>query len=289
MPITLSKTDYILYRECPKNVWYKIHKPDIYFNSELSEFEKSIIETGNDVELIARKLFPTGVLIEGRDAKAQVATQDYLAKKQEVLFQPLFVKDNYLAAVDILKYDPKTDGYSIYEVKSTGSIDEKVHYHDLAFQVNLLKKCGVKIDTAYLIHLNSEYVRSGELNLDELFKIVDVSAEVEGLAASIETEAAEALKYLSQESEPMGFCCCIYKGRSNHCSTFQYANPDVPDYSVHDIARIGSSKAKLKELVDANVFQLDKIPAHIKLSEIQQGQVATYVSNEVLVDKENIA
>src|ERR1700683_3865060 len=101
MPITLSKTDYILYRECPKNVWYKIHKPDIYFNSELSEFEKSIIETGNDVELEARRLFPTGVLIEGRDAKAQAATQDYLAKKQDVLFQPLFVKDNYLAAVDI--------------------------------------------------------------------------------------------------------------------------------------------------------------------------------------------
>ena len=47
MAINLSKTDYILYRECPKNVWYKIHRPDIYSESELSEFEKSIMETGN--------------------------------------------------------------------------------------------------------------------------------------------------------------------------------------------------------------------------------------------------
>jgi hypothetical protein len=126
------------------------------------------------------------------------------------------------------------------------------------------------------------------LNIGELFKIVDVSAEVESVAASVDTEAAEALKYLSQDSEPKGSCCCIYKGRSNHCSTFQYANPEVPEYSVHDIARIGSSKAKLKELVDSNIFHLDKIPAHIKLSDIQQSQVATYISNKVLVNKEKI-
>lgn len=289
MATILTKTDYILYRECPKNVWYKIHKPDIYSKSELSEFEKSIIETGNEVELMARRLFPTGVLIEGRDAKAQAVTQDYLSKKNKVLFQPLFVKDNYLAAVDILVFEPEMEDYSIYEVKSTSSIDEKVHYHDLAFQVNLLRKCGLKINKAHLIHLNSEYVRHGELDIKELFTIADVSAEVEGLIASVDTEAAEALKYLSQDAEPKGFCCCIYKGRSNHCSTFQYANPEVPEYSVHDIARIGSSKAKLKELVDSNVFHLDKIPAHIKLSDIQQGQVNTYVSNKVLINKERIA
>jgi hypothetical protein len=289
MSTILTKKDYILYRECPKNVWYKIHKPEIYFESELSEFDKSIMETGNEVELVARKLFPDGILIERRDEKGQEATQNYLKKKQGVLFQSIFVKDGYLAAIDILKFDSKLDTYSIYEVKSTNSVDKKTHYHDLSFQVNLLRKCGLKINKAYLIHLDSEYVRYGELNMKELFKIVDVSAEVESIAASVETEAAEALKYLSQNSEPKGFCCCIYKGRSNHCSTFKYANPDVPEYSVHDIARIGNSKAKLKELVDSNIFHLDKIPAHIKLSDIQQSQVATYVSNKVLVDKEKIA
>lgn len=98
----------------------------------------------------------------------------------------------------------------------------------------------------------------------------------------------EALKYLSQNSEPKGSCCCIYKGRSRHCSTFQHANPEVPEYSVHDIARIGNSKAKLKELIDNNIFHLDKIPAHIKLSEIQQSQVSAHLSNKVLVDKEKI-
>ncbi len=288
MPITLSKTDYILYRECPKNVWYKIHKPDIYFESELSEFEKSIMETGNEVELVARKLFPSGILIKHRDEKGQETTRDYITKKQEILFQPVFVKYNYLAAIDILKFEPETKSYSVYEVKSTSSVDEKVHYHDLAFQINLLRKCGLKISKAYLIYLNSEYVRSGELDIVQLFKIADVSSEVESVADSVAAEMAEALKYLSQDTGPNGFCCCIYKGRSRHCSTFQHANTEVPDYSVHDIARIGNSKAKLKELIDNNIFHIDKIPAHIKLTDIQQSQVDAYVLNKVLVDKGKI-
>lgn len=285
----LSKTDYILYRECPKNVWYKIHKPDIYSQSELTEFEKSIIETGNEVELEARKLFPAGVLIEGRDAKAREATRDYLAKKQEALFQPIFVKDGYLAAVDILKYDPKTGGYSIYEVKATNDIDKKTHYHDLTFQVNLLRKCGLKINKAHLIHLNSEYVRTGDLKTSELFKIVDATDVVEDLAAGVNVEMAEALEYLSTDSEPKGACSCVYKGRSSHCSTFNYTNPDVPEYGVHDIARIGNSKAKLKELIDNNIFHLDKIPAGVKLTDNQQKQVDAYVLNKVFIEKEKIA
>ena len=289
MKITLSKTDYILYRECPKNVWYKIHKPDIYSQSELSEFEKLIMETGNEVELVARKLFPTGILIEGRDSKAQKATQDYLVKKREILFQPIFVKDGYLAAIDVLKLEPKTKDYSVYEIKSKNNIDKKTHYHDLAFQVNLLRKCGLKVNKAYLIHLNSEYVRSGKLNIPELFKVVDVSDEVENLVDSVNTEMTEALKYLSQDLEPEGFCCCIYKGRLNHCSTFQHINPQIPEYSVHDIARIGNSAAKLKELIDNNIFHLDKIPTHIKLTDIQQRQVDTYIIDKVFIDKEKIA
>ena len=146
----------------------------------------------------------------------------------------------------------------------------------------------MKISKAYIIHLNSDYIRSGEIDIVKLFKIVDVSNEVESIAESVASESKEALQYLSQDTEPNGYCCCIYKGRSKHCSTFQHANPDVPEYSVHDIARIGNSKAKLKELIDNNIFHIDKIPAHIKLTDIQQSQVDTYVLNKVLIEKEKI-
>src|SRR3989338_10458750 len=219
MPIILSKTDYILFRDCPKNVWHKFYNPTIWNESKLSEFEKAIIETGNEVELVAHQLFPLGVLIEGRGQESQIKTQDLINKKTKVLFQPVFLKDNFLAAVDILEL--QNDGtYNMYEVKSTTDVDKKTNYHDLAFQVNLLEKCGLKINKANVIHLNSEYIRQGEINVNQLFHIEDVTQIVGNIKESVAQEMELALKYAGQEEEPMGYCDCVYKGRSNHCSTF---------------------------------------------------------------------
>lgn len=279
----LSKTDYILYRDCPKNVWLKMHRPDIY-SSILTDFEMNIVQSGNEVELIARQLFPEGLLIEGRDKKAEQATQQLTENKKKVLFQPIFATDKFLAAIDVLEYEVETNSYNIYEIKSTNGIDDKVHYHDVAFQVNVLRAKGINVTGHYLIHLNSEYVRYGELKIerDQLFKITDITAEVESLVEDIAQEMELAHEYVSQDVEPKGYCACVYKGRSKHCTMFQYSNPDIPEYSIHDIARIGSSKKKLEELVDNNIFNFDEIPAHIKLSDIQQNQVESFVSNKVI-------
>ncbi|MBI3631582.1 MAG: DUF2779 domain-containing protein [Candidatus Staskawiczbacteria bacterium] len=288
--VILSKTNYLIYRECPKNVWYKIHRPDVYSRLELSEFEKQIIDTGNDVELIARKLFPAGILVEDRDIKGQKKTQDLISKKTKIMFHPVFKKDNFMAEVDILELNDN-GSYNIYEVKSTTEVDKKTHYHDLAFQVNLLEKFGLKINRASVIHLNSDYVRQGELDINKLFKITDVTEEVENIKEDVLQEMDVAMKYISQIDEPIGYCSCIYKGRSNHCSTFAYSNSKVPEYGVHDISRIGASKAKLQELVDVGIFDLKDVPEDIlnKLSDSQKNQINAYAQDKILIDKHKIA
>jgi hypothetical protein len=194
MSFSLSKTDYILYRECPKNTWFKIHKPDLYYASGLSDFEKAIIETGNEVELVARKLFPEGKLIEGRGIEAQHLTQDYLAKHEPVLFQSAFSQDGFFAAVDILKFDPVTSSHAIFEIKATSDIDEKVHLFDLAFQVVLLRKMGLEINEIGLIHLDPEYKRFGALNIQNLFKVEDVTAAVEELIQGVSTSPLSSVE-----------------------------------------------------------------------------------------------
>jgi len=286
--ITLSKTNYILYRDCPKNSWLKIHKPDIYFKSELSEFEKSIIETGNEVELVARQIFPTGILVEGRDEESQKITADYILQKQPTLFQAVFGIEGFLAATDILKYHQDTDSYSIYEVKASNSVDDKIHIHDLAFQVNVLRKAGLKVDRALVIHLNPEYVRDGELEITKLFQESNVTDQVEAIAHEVLDEMNFALEYLSTNSEPVGPCSCLRKGRSKHCTTFHYSNPQVPDYSVHDIARIGLSKVKLTELVDSNIFHIKDVPREMELSETQRNQIDSHIFNRVIIDQDRI-
>lgn len=302
MAVILSKTDYILYRECPKNTWFKIHRPDIYFQSELTDFEKHIIETGNEVELVARKIFDNGILIEGRGEEAQKLTQELIAQKKPTLFQPVFVKDNFMAAADVLKYDKETDSYRIIEIKASNEADKKRHYYDLAFQVNLLRKCaapngdeprpggrGLKVSSISLMHLDADYVRSGELDIFKLFKSDDITHEINELCEEVALEMNQALEYLSQKTEPKDPCCCIYKGRSNHCTTFNHSNPHIPKYSIHDISRIGASKKKLAELVDLNIFHIHEVPEDMELSVTQRNQVNTHILNEIIMNKGKIA
>ena len=287
--VTLSKTDYLIFRECHKNAWLKIHRPEIFYKAELSEFDKAIIETGNEVESYARKLFPTGILIEGRDAQAQEMTLRHIAQKTPLLFQPVFVKDGFLAALDVLQFDSKTNGYFLYEIKASNSIKEDIHFSDLAFQCVVLEKMNIPVRKAFLVHLNSEYVRAGALNIKELFTMDDVTEAVQKLQPHTLAEMEIAQDYLSKDKEPAGHCDCIFKGRSRHCSTFNYSNPEVPEYGVHDIARIGSSKAKLTELADSGIFRLEDLPDDIELTPIQQNQVDSYLRDRVLIHKDKIA
>lgn len=43
----ITKTDYLEYTFCKKNLWLKKHKPELFDGVELSDFEKKIIEEGN--------------------------------------------------------------------------------------------------------------------------------------------------------------------------------------------------------------------------------------------------
>jgi hypothetical protein len=284
----ISKTDYLLWRECPKNAWLKVHKPDVYYASEPTEFDQSLMDSGNEVEDVARGLFPNGLLIVGRDNEARQRTQEILATGAPTVFQAIFEQDGFLAAVDVLEFNRLTNGYTIREIKSSAKQKDEDLY-DVTFQTLLLRRRGMKIDRVFIVHLNRGYVRSGDLDLANLFATVDMTVMVDGIAGSVAREIELAHAYLSNDHEPSGSCSCIYKGRSRHCRTFHYSNPHVPKYSVHDISRIGTSPKKLKEMVDAGVFALENIPTHIKLSDIQQAQVRAYNSGETVVKKEAIA
>ena len=181
MKFTISKSDYILWRECPNNVWVKKHKPEEYAKFEVSEFEQSLAEMGNDVEALARGMFPNGYLVNKRSEGAQDLTKKLIAEHHPVIFQAVFSTDKYLAATDVLKWNEKAQAYDLYEIKmsSTAGDDEdeevgkpkKVNRkkedqfeNDLAFQVNVMALCGLKINEKYLVRLNKEYIRMGELD-----------------------------------------------------------------------------------------------------------------------------
>ena len=317
----ISKTDFILYRECPNNVWVKIHKPEEYSKFEISEFEKSLGTMGNEVEKLARGMFPKGIMVEGRGIPAQEFTKKLISEQKPVIFQAVFATDKYLAATDILVWNSKEKMYDVCEVKmsSTSSNEEggnedddgedgkpkkvnkkkELQYeYDLAFQVNVLEMSGVSVKNKYLIRLNKEYIKKGDLDFSEnkLFIKEDKTEAIDKLMLSAKFEMEQSIEFLSQKEKPKGPCPCYYKGRSSHCTAFTYLNPEVPSYSVHDLNRIGNSKKYLKELLDDGILTIDKVPEHTipKVKKAKEGekqskprklnQVQVYKSKEPIID-----
>jgi hypothetical protein len=132
----ISKTDYVLWRQCPRNAWLRLHRPDIYEAADLSEFERSIIDAGIEVEVAAHGLFPEAMLMPGSQIEALQKTAEALVSSC-TLFQPVFKYEGLIAAIDVLKFDATTDQYTIHEIKSSTNIEQR-HLYDLAFQVVLL-------------------------------------------------------------------------------------------------------------------------------------------------------
>ncbi|MBU0613558.1 DUF2779 domain-containing protein [Patescibacteria group bacterium] len=288
----LTKTNYLVFKECPQNAWVKIFRPEIYQSKQISDFDKMIMESGNQIDELARELFPGGILIE--DRKDIHTTKKLVDKKEKIIYQPVFYTDKFEAIADMLVWNDNKNAYDIYEVKSTNSgknkskhIDE--YKHDLAFQVNVLKELAVPINNTYIIRLNSEYVRQEKLDIKELLIIEDFTDEVMGIVDIVLDEMNSAYDSLKLENKPQGYCSCIRKGRSAHCISFDYLNPEIPEYSVHDIARIGNSKKKLSELIDRKIYSIFDVPSGFELSDIQRNQVDVAHSKKIIIDKEKLA
>lgn len=287
----LSKTDYLAFRDCPKNAWIKIHKPKVFKLKPLSAFDKLLFEVGNEVDEMARELFPGGILVEKRDDEEK--TTSLISDKAPIIFQPVFTTERYKVIPDILVWNKEMEAYDIIEAKSSSSGDNKkakddIYIHDLAFQYTVLKEINVPVNKVYIMRLNSEYVRGDELDKNELFTKEDFTESVLEIVDEVSLEMENAYNALSPKEEPLGSCSCIIKGRNSHCVTFSYSNPDVPAYSVHDISRIGSSKKKLAELIDSRILSIQDVPEDFKLSEIQRNQIDVAQSGKNIVDRDSL-
>ena len=285
----LSKTDFLIYRDCAHNAWVKMHRPEIYRAKPLSAFDQNIIETGNEVDELARGLFPGGAAVERNDI---VRTTQLIEARLPVIYQAAFAIDRFVIACDILMWNATLSAYDLYEVKASTSGDDKkakdeFYTYDIGFQVLVLREVGVPLGRQYLVRLNSEYVRGEQLNLEELFTKEEFTERVAAIAGTLPTEMATAYEVLQRETPLLSPCECMYRGRSSHCTTFAFSNPNVPDYSVHDISRIGSSKAKLMQLIESGILAITDVPEDLRLelSDKQGNQVRAAQTQREVVDQ----
>src|SRR3989344_7184038 len=177
----LSKSDYTTGLECPGHLWLKYHHKERippHSPGVLRRFEQGIL-----VGQLAQKLFPEGIIVP-ENYKDNVEKTKELLKKRKPLFEAGFLFENLYGRADVLVPTGK-DQWDIVEVKSSTKIDKNEHYTDVAFQRYVYEKAGLKIRKCFLMHLNNEYIRQEELDLQQLFTKEDVTEEIDYLMVEV--------------------------------------------------------------------------------------------------------
>lgn len=226
--MNISKSKYVRFLKCPKAAWLDVHRPDA---RTLDEGTAARLAEGTEVGDIAKNYFGDYVETTTRTASGDLdvaqmlaLTRRYLAEGRENVCEAAFSVDGLYCAVDILHREG--NGYAICEVKSSAEVKE--HYLvDVAFQKQVLERCGVPVTGASLLLVNKKYVRQGAIDPRELLVRYDVWDEVCDRQRAVPEMSAEARRVLDGE-EPATELSEACKG----CDYLPYCTRALPQPNV---------------------------------------------------------
>ena len=278
----LSKSKVIRGLQCEKSLW--LYKHQYNLQDQVDAAQQAIFDTGQDVGVLAQQLWPGGIdATEGHEYPNVLCakqTQRLLEDGQHVIYEATFVYDDTLVAVDVLAYENGV--WNAYEVKSSTSVKE-VYYDDAAVQYYVMQGAGVALRNISIVHVNTDYVREGDLNVAEFFHFENITEAVQGLQDDMPQTISSLLEMLKGDMPEVeiGAHCSNPYG----CSFMGHCWQHIPEYSVFNIARIG---AKAWELYEQGILEVKDVPEDFDLSDNQQLQVVAEKTGEEILDKKGI-
>lgn len=286
--MNLSKSQYVRGLQCVKSLWLKKYKRDVLKAPDSAT--EAIFERGNEVGELACRLFPNGIEVafDGNDYEGMLKkTQELIADGIKNIYEASFAFEGLFAAVDILRIH-QDESVSIYEVKSSTEVKD-VYLHDASIQYYILRGLRYEVKSANIVHINNKYVRDGELEIEKLFSIVDITDDVVGLQEDIPNHLKHFASYLSdKEVEPSldigEHCFAPYD-----CDAYEYCwktQKKIPDYSVFNIS--GLRKDKQFALYKQGVRELHEIEDISVFSAAQQIQIISEKTQKEIINKEAI-
>lgn len=181
----LSKSQYVLGRQCHKALWLYQHRKDLM--EPPSARLQSVFDRGHVFGESARRQFPGGRLIAQDHTQvfeALRATEMAVEEGVSVLYEAAALFDDVLIRADVLEKRP--DGrWDLIEVKSSRGL-KQIYLHDLAIQLYVLKGLGFRMAHSKLMHCGP-----AKRDLRETpFVIADVTEDVERLLPAVAAEVS---------------------------------------------------------------------------------------------------
>jgi hypothetical protein len=283
VPDHLTKSTFLRGLQCPKSLMLDALHPEL--RDPLDAEAQLRMRLGQEVGMQARERYPGGEVgrIPGAIEPSLQRTQTLIAGGAEILYEPAFQHAGVFILVDILiKGD---QGWRLIEVKSTSQFKDQ-YLWDLAVQAYVLRGVGLSLEAAILLHMNSDYVRQGELDLNALFKEVPLLAAIDELQVEVERSASVSISYLASGKVPdvdIGSHCKV----PEDCDFIGHCWEHLPSPSVFDVYRLTTSKKF--ELYQEGIVQMEQIPASFRMPSASSFHVKAYKAGEPILKRKELS
>ncbi|MFC1774844.1 DUF2779 domain-containing protein [Nanoarchaeota archaeon] len=272
--VYLTKSKYMVGLQCPKYLWMMFNEPD-----KIPKFDSAMIflfNQGHNVGDLAKKIFPGGVDVPESDFVKNLELTSELIKERKTIFEAGIKSGDLYARADVL-LPADNNSWDVIEVKASTKVKEE-HIQDLSFQKYVYELAGLKIRNCFLMHINNQFVKDGEINPNDILTKEDITADVVSAMDGIKERIDEMLRVIKLAKPPKsdirhceGSTCCF----SAECLSF------LPEENVLDLY-IGGKKSF--ELLEADIFAIKNIPDEFKLTEKQDIQRNCAKSGKIHVD-----
>jgi len=291
--MTLSKSDYMLFLKHPAWLWLKKHQKEKLPAHD--ENTQAIFDAGHDFEGYAEELFPEAAKLGFSDYNEYVSlpsrTTAALNAGVKTILQGRFEADGITCVFDVLDR-VSDDTFDLIEIKSSTKAKPE-HEYDLAFQLAVLSKAGIKVRNVAVIHVNSEYVREREIDPTQITQRTDVTGAVHALSEITQEQISKAFEVLAQSQMPdispryankLGISGVSWF--AEWLDIYKSLNPNLDKYSIYSLCY--PSAEQIGKLEDVGITLLGDIPDEMCLRPKQIAQVKTTRENQRIFEKEKI-
>ena len=274
--VRISKSDYVLGIKCPNALWFKKYRKDLE-----SEKNQTVLDNGSYIGELACGRFPGGVRITAKpwEDTATTQTKSAISANSHFIYEAtLGTETGEYCAADILRNN--NDGtWDIIEVKST-SKPHDYHYIDASFQRYVFAKCGVNVRKCFIMTLNPAYVRHGDLDLEQLFSLHDVTENLQDM--EIVQHEIDRIREILDGPE-LGIAISKVKcNKFYECGYKCYCWKDVPQYSVFDAFK----GALADEIYSKYGADLHNVPAEVRNRQMHAGDIEAFLDNVDVINKD---
>ena len=276
---TLSKSRFVSGIQCDRKLWFDFYRKEL--KAEIDDQTQAVFDLGHRIGILAQEMFPNGKDATPEnysDLKPSIEnTEKWISEKVKTVYEATFSAKNALCMLDILHR--KDDEVWAIEVKSSTSVKD-YHFTDASLQYFVMKNAGLAPDRFFMMHINNQYVRQGEIT-SEIFKLTDITEQVLANQDWVAENLDRLLKMLEIEQEPVveigGHCSSPFG-----CDYAHHCWKHVPEYSVFNLYRGGK---KGWNLYDQNILKIEDIPNDFALTHFQNLQRNGLQKDETYMDQ----